>query len=83
MLEVIIWRSQVKVACLEEEPDVVLGYAVYEGETLHWVFVKKAWRKLEIASKLVPKKISRITHITKLGKSLKDKEWVFDPFLWE
>ncbi len=76
----LLMKSQVTVACLKDDPDVVLGYVVTEGATLHWVFVKKAWRKLGIATTLVPINIKRVTHLTKLGKSLKPKEFIFDPF---
>lgn len=71
----------VMVACFEDSPDVILGYSVYEAKTLHWIFIKKAWRRFGIAKKLVPAQISSVTHVTKLGKSIKPKEWEYNPFL--
>lgn len=74
-------RATVKVCCLKEEPEVVLGYSVHEGEILHWVYVKKAWRGLRIASCLVPPNIAWVSHLTNIGKKLKPKDWKFDPFV--
>lgn len=81
VIELLLSRSTVKVACLIDDPDVVLGYVVYQGDKLHWVFVKKAWRKLSIASQLVPKNIKYYSHITKMIRSFKPQGWEFDPFL--
>ena len=73
--------SQVRVACLPDDPSVVLGYVVYESTRLHWVFVKKAFRKLSIASQLLPKDITSYSHVTTMIKSFKPIEWKYDPFL--
>jgi len=73
--------SEVRVACLSDDHEVVLGYCVFNDSTLHWVFVKPQWRKLGIAKELVPDTIKTVTHLTKVGKSLKPKEWAFNPFL--
>lgn len=72
----------VRIACLKDDPEVILGYSVIENHKLHWVYVKKAWRQLGIATKLVPKEINTITHLTELAKRLKPREWKFDPFLF-
>jgi GNAT superfamily N-acetyltransferase len=77
----LLHRSHVSVACLASDPDVVLGYAVYSTDTLHWVFVKKSWRKLGIAKRLVPSSIRTASHTTLLGKKLMPSDWEFDPFL--
>ncbi len=74
-------RSFVSVFCLRTDPDVVLGYAVYEGPVLHWVYVKKAWRQFGIATKLMPEGIDAVSHLTSLGRIVKPKEWKFDPFV--
>lgn len=43
------------VACLKDDQDVLLGYAVTETDCiLHFTFVKPEWRELGIASKLMP-----------------------------
>jgi len=81
VIESILSRSTVFVACLEDEPDVVLGYSVVSGNTLHWIFIKKAWRGNKIAKQLVPVTINSVSHLTKLGQKLKPKEWEYNPFL--
>jgi len=72
--------SNVVVSCLEEDPDVVLGYAVYSGEVLHWVYVKRAWRGLGIAKELVPPTCKVSTSLTKVGKVCNKGRLVFNPF---
>lgn len=78
-------NTKVSVACLKDDPEVILGYAMLDatGSTLHWVFCKKAWRSIGIAKSLVPDSISNVTHLTKTGKSiLSTKPNVqFNPFL--
>ena|ERR1700677_764254 len=73
----------VKIACLQDDPEVILGYSVYHKNILHWVFTKKAWRKIGIAKKLVPIETSTVTHLTAIGKSIMQKKtkWQFNPFL--
>lgn len=72
----------VRVACLKEDPEVILGYAIHSGAKLHWVHVKTAWRGIGIAKSLVPKEISTVTHLTKVGKAILSKhpEVRFNPF---
>lgn len=74
----------VRVACLKDDPEVILGYAigrVWPGElSLDWIFVKSPWRKIGIAKSLVPPGVTTITHLTKVGKALKPSAWVFNPF---
>lgn len=76
-----------KVACLTDDPTVVLGYAIYETYTdatvLHWVFVKEAWRGIKIGSKLCPEKFTEVTHLTRQASGILKKKRlnpVFDPF---
>jgi hypothetical protein len=74
-------HCKIKVAALSEDPDVILGYVCYRENVLDWIFVKKAWRKMGIAKMLMPKNIKACTHLTKVGRSIKPKEWDFDPFI--
>ncbi len=61
----------IKVACLKDDPEVILGYAVLgANDTLHWVFVKSNWRGLGIAKALVPNNIKCVSHLTKSGLSI-------------
>lgn len=72
----------IKVACLKEDDDVVLGYIIYSGNRADWVFVKKAWRNIGIAKMLWPEQITVVSHLTDVAKSiLKDKKGIFfNPF---
>jgi GNAT superfamily N-acetyltransferase len=81
-IEAILFRptTLVRVMALNDDSDVVLGYSVSDGDRLHWVYVRPAWRKLGIAKAIIPAGISKVTHLTKVGRSLKPKKWAFDPF---
>jgi hypothetical protein len=74
--------TEIKIACLKDDEDTAVGYAVFEDETLHWAFTRPAWRCFGFAKKLVPLKITTVTHLTNVGRSIKHKhKWVFNPFL--
>ncbi len=75
--------TTVKVACLLEDPEVILGYTVLgSNNTVHWVFVKKSWRSIGIAKDLVPAQTKNVTHLTKTGLSIiRAKDIDFNPFL--
>lgn len=77
-------RTTIKVACLREDPSVILGYSILSNDfqTIHWVYVKNAWRNRGIARTLTPLHPTAVTHLTKTGKSLltKFQNVVFDPF---
>lgn len=76
--------TAVRVACLKEDPEVILGYVVLNslGNVVHWVFVKKAWRSIGIARNLVPPTVTRATHLTKVGLAIIQKHTgiKFNPF---
>lgn len=82
--EMLIARSQVKIACLKEDPDVILGYSILspDFQGIHWVYVKSAWRSRGIARSLTPQFPSYATHMTKLGRSLMSKfeNFIYNPF---
>lgn len=77
--------SGATICCLKDSPEVIIGYSVHEGmgqgAALHWIYVKKAWRKMGVGRQLCPPDITHVTHLTNLGKKLKPEEWVYDPFL--
>jgi GNAT superfamily N-acetyltransferase len=65
----------VYVACDSTHLETVFGYILGEGEVLHFLYVKKDFRKLGIGTSLlevygVPEYIS---HLTKDAKKLSDK----------
>jgi hypothetical protein len=82
VIEALLGKTTIKVACLKEDPGVILGYAVYHGTRLDWVHVKKSWRNIGLAKDLVPKEITSVSHVTEIGRNIIKKRGniVFDPF---
>lgn len=80
----ILATSVVKVACLKEDPNIIVGYSVLSAdyEAVVWVFVKSAWRRQGVARSLVPAHPLYVTHLTKLGLQLLPKlsGALFNPF---
>lgn len=75
-------ETEIKVACLKDDPNVILGYSVFERNRLHWIFVKKPWRNIGIARDLAPKEFDTVTHLTKVGLSIiKNRKVEFNPFV--
>lgn len=83
-------ESTVKIACMQEDPSIILGYVIYkQPETdgvsvLDFIFVKQMWRKIGIAKALMPKNVVAVTHITKQGLSMLPTKLpgaVYNPFL--
>lgn len=75
----------IKVSCLKEDPDVILGYAILgdEGRTIHWIFTKSAWRGIGIAKSLAPEGAKVATHLTRSGLAIlkKRSNMIFNPFI--
>lgn len=78
-------RTVIKVACLKDEPDVIIGYSILSADysTIHWVYVKSAWRNNGVGRSLVPQYPTQVSHLTSLGKELltKFKDCIFNPFI--
>lgn len=76
ILEELFKSPQLKVnlACLKEDPHVILGYCVYTENTLHWMFVKNAWRKLGIAKLIWPEGINSYSDISLLGMKIMNQK---------
>lgn len=72
----------VRVAVLQDDEEVIVGYSVTRGTSLDWVFVKHAWRRQGVAKLLLQDQgISSCSHLTKLGNILrKNKQITFNPF---
>ncbi len=75
----------IKVACLPEDQNVVIGYSILSADyqTIHWVYVKNHWRNKGIATSLLPHYPTTVTHLTRLGKDLLNKfetKPIFNPF---
>lgn len=73
-------NTVVKIACLKEDEDVILGYSIHRDSILDFIFVKKAWRKKGIGKALLPLTFTKVSHLTKVGRALKPTSCIFDPF---
>lgn len=77
-------NTEARVACLPDDEDVILGYALFGiPEVLHWIFVKQAWRRFGIAVSLVDERqISTVSHMSQAGYKLMKKipGAKFEPF---
>lgn len=77
-------NTVIKVACLKEDVDVIIGYSILSlnYQTIHFVYVKEAWRNKGIAKSLTPRYPIAVTHMTALGRILLPKleGAVFNPF---
>lgn len=71
-------KINVNVACLKDEPSVILGYSVCEPATIHWVYVKRAWRNIGIGHDLIPLDTKTATHLTERTYR---SELEFNPFI--
>lgn len=74
-------NTSIRVACLVEDNDVILGFSIYREKTLHFVFVKPDWRKIGIATDLVPNEIVSVSGFTRVGDIIRrKKQWSFNPW---
>lgn len=83
-LAALLPKSKIRIACLIEDKNEILGYSVTSIDTtiLHWIFVKSLYRNQGIARSLTPKYVDSVSHLTELGKDLMKKlpDCVFNPF---
>lgn len=76
----ILDHANIRIACLEDAPEVIIGYCVYTGSHLDWIYVKSGegelgFRQKGIATLLVPRDIKTFTsQLTKIGKIIADKK---------
>ncbi len=84
VIETLLAKGIISVACLKDDPSVIIGYSILSQDllTIHWVYVKDKWRKNGIAKSLVPKYPKYVSHLTDLGKKLITKfdSCQFNPF---
>lgn len=75
-------KTTIKVACLKDTPEIIVAYAVYTGETLHWCQVKADWRLIGLSKDLIPLNIKVVSHVTKAGVSMlkKHPHVIFNPY---
>ena len=77
-------KVNIRVACLKEDPNVILGYSVTtkDDRIIFWTFVKTAWRQQGIGKSLLPKDPKVAVSCTNLGLKLMSKypNLKFNPF---
>lgn len=76
-------ECRVRVAVLEDNKDVALGFSVSRGTKLDYIYVKNSCRHEGIGTALIPPDIQVITHLTKTGLTIwgsKYGQWKFNPF---
>jgi GNAT superfamily N-acetyltransferase len=72
VLSRILSQSEVRMLCLKVDPDIIIGYLVCQGPTLHWVYVKPGWRGIGVAKHLINGDVfSHCTHLTQAGARMK------------
>lgn len=63
----------IRIACLQDEPYTIIGYAVIDLDTLLWIYVKEDYRRQGIANLLTATKVKKYNdQMTKLGKLIID-----------
>ena len=90
ILEHMLKTGNLYVACLKDDPDVIIGYSLWNADntTLHWVYVKNtklpdgtSWRQKGVARSLVGINPTQVSHLTAIGKKLLPKiNAIFNPF---
>lgn len=90
MVKAMIKRSDVYVASLREDPDVIVGYLAIErkdhSDIIHFTLIKDRWQKIGVATYLIkaaePKLSTYFTHWTAPIDSLINKiPFTYHPFL--
>lgn len=73
----------VRLALLDEDEDIALGFSISEVRTLHYCHVQVDTRNQGVGTSLIPFKIETITHLTKHGLNWWNKSFPtakFNPF---
>lgn len=71
----ILEKAQVRIACLKDSPATMVGYCVYTGDHLNWLYVKTDYRKKGIGTLLMPKTIKSVDEkTTRVGEFLAHKK---------
>jgi Acetyltransferase (GNAT) family len=94
LIKQLLDRSQVLILCFPEDPDEVVGYAVYEIKNdipiIHYLYVKLPYRKRKLMTGLLQEILQQrqllfyttfIPAMISIRKSITGVKMVFDPFL--
>ncbi len=92
----ILQVATVRLAVISDDEDVVIGFAVVRNNILDYVHVLRLrlksitgfdvvdYRRRGIGTKLVPKNIDTVTHLTRTALTIwgsKYSHWKFNPFI--
>ena len=84
VIDHLLTSSTIKVACLDDDEVVILGYAVFDRDNIHYVFVKEAFRRLGIAKRLIESSLilpETCTHSTYIAEVIIEKfKLTYNPF---
>lgn len=73
--------AEVRVACLIEDPDIIIGYAICRDSVLDYVYVKSLWRQKGIAKSLCGG-VTTVSHLTSVAEPIILKHGIrFNPFI--
>ncbi len=92
IIDTIISNSTISVACIDDEPNTIVGYLVYQimdenNIIIHWAQTKGIFRRMGVMNTLLndlqaKNKNLICTHIFNLYKEFKDKyHLIYDPTL--
>lgn len=86
VIETILNRlgSNVVIACLKDDPEVIIGYAVFTDKVLHYAYVKQPFRSQGVLRALIASNpgTTEYSHKTKPAKALAAKfNLTFNPIL--
>lgn len=71
-IEEVLSNGEILVACLQSDPDFIVGYAAFQNSALLWIYVKVDYRRQAIARLLMqgrPKGIDP-TFMTHIGRRI-------------
>lgn len=67
-------EADISIACMQDDPQTIMGYSIISGPTLHFIYIKEKFRKQGIATLLL--KLSdgiqdiNFAFITKVGAAI-------------
>lgn len=84
IIEKLLSVSTIKIACLKEDPNTILAYAVLSNDEscIHYAYCKKPWRKIGLIKGLITDKTTVATELTDIGRSYikNHSNMIFNPF---
>jgi GNAT superfamily N-acetyltransferase len=75
-------KSDVRILCNKEDEDQIIGYSIFDGAVLHYVYVKNFFRGFGFGKMLIADRhIEQVSHLTEDLKKLIKKP-VYNPYLF-